>query len=209
MFTFNIIWLENLRQTPSLPTPANNGKPFRKTACSLGVFERKKIAGEYHVFHVLTFDTIRLENLGQTPRWTTQENNRKHFKNNVFIGVFREQQNCGLTLCFPCVNSSHIQWENLRKKRRSPGRENERKRCRKQRIHCRFSSAGKHSMNFTFFRRSQKENAEFTGRFPKSRKRMTNRKFPKIPLLVKLPANEGFLAVVYNWIAIYWLSLAK
>ena len=67
-FTFNVIWLENLRQTPSLPTPANNRKTFRKTACSLGVFERKKIAGEYHVFLVLTIDTIRLENLRQTRR---------------------------------------------------------------------------------------------------------------------------------------------
>ena len=75
-FTFNVIWLENLSQTPSLPTPANNRKTFRKTVCSLGVFERKKIAGEYHVFLVLTIDTIRLENLRQTPRWTTQENNR-------------------------------------------------------------------------------------------------------------------------------------
>ena len=175
MFTRVHLQHNMVRKPPT--TPANNGKPFRKTACSLGVFERKKIAGEYHVFHVLTFDTIRLENLGQTPRWTTEENNRKHFKNNVFTGVFREQENCGLMLCFPCVNRQRIHWENVRKTRHSPDRENERKRCRKQRIHCRFLSAGKHSMNFTFFRRSQKENAEFTGRFSKSRKRMANRKF--------------------------------
>ena len=61
-------------------------------------------------------------------------------------------------------------------------------------------------MNFTFFRRSLKENAEFTGRFPKSRKRMVNRKFPKIPLLLKLPVNEGFLAMIFSYHSQLWKS---
>ena len=42
-FTFNVIWLENLRQTPSLPTPANNRKTFTKTACSLGFSSARKL----------------------------------------------------------------------------------------------------------------------------------------------------------------------
>ena len=42
-FTFNVMWLENLRQTPSLPTPANNRKTFRKTACSLGFSSARKL----------------------------------------------------------------------------------------------------------------------------------------------------------------------
>ena len=83
MFTRVHLQHNMVKKPPTNTEFTNSGKqrkPFRKTACSLGVFERKKIAGEYHVFHVLTFDTIRLENLRQTPRWTTQENNRKHFK---------------------------------------------------------------------------------------------------------------------------------
>ena len=110
----------------------------------------------------------------------------------MFTGVFREQENCGLKLCFPCVNRQRRQWENVRKTRHSPDRENERKRCRKQRIHCGFSSAGKHSMNFTFCRRSQKENAEFTGRFPKSRKRIANHKFSNNFPVGKITGERGF-----------------
>ena len=54
-------------------------------------------------------------------------------------------------------------------------------------------------MNFTFFRRSQKENAEFTGRliFQRAENGGQIANFPKIPLLVKLPVNEGFLAVIF------------